>query len=74
MEVLLQTGSTFEIAVLPGDGIGADVVAEAVRVLREIERRLDGVHFCHGMRGEAFETKFTLGDMHYSTRLRIRAA
>ena len=74
MEVLLQTDSTFEIAVLPGDGIGADVVAEAVRVLREIEHRLDGVHFCHGMRGVAFETKFTLGDMHYSTRLRIRAA
>ena len=37
--------TTFEIAVLPGDGIGPDVTGEAVRVLDAIERRLDGVHF-----------------------------
>jgi len=36
--------TTFEIAVLPGDGIGPDVTAEAVRVLEAVERRLDGVH------------------------------
>ncbi len=35
----------FQIAVLPGDGIGPEVVAESVRVLREIESHLDGVAF-----------------------------
>ena len=28
---------TFDVAVLPGDGIGPEVVAEAVRVLRRVE-------------------------------------
>jgi 3-isopropylmalate dehydrogenase len=37
--------SAFEIAVLPGDGIGADVVSEAVRVLRAVELKLEGVCF-----------------------------
>lgn len=32
--------STYRIALLPGDGIGPDVVAEAVKVLRAIEPRL----------------------------------
>ncbi len=32
--------STFRIAVLPGDGIGIDVIAEAVRVLRAAEQNL----------------------------------
>ncbi|MEZ5356447.1 MAG: isocitrate/isopropylmalate dehydrogenase family protein [Bryobacteraceae bacterium] len=36
---------TYRVAVLPGDGIGPDVVAEAVKVLRAVERRMDGVHF-----------------------------
>jgi 3-isopropylmalate dehydrogenase len=36
---------TFQIAVLPGDGIGPDVIAEGVRVLRAVESRLDGVRF-----------------------------
>ena len=36
---------TFSIALLPGDGIGPDVVAEAVKVLRVVERELDGVKF-----------------------------
>ncbi len=35
--------STFQIAVLPGDGIGIDVTDEAVRVLRAVERRLGDV-------------------------------
>ncbi|MBM3726099.1 MAG: isocitrate/isopropylmalate dehydrogenase family protein [Acidobacteria bacterium] len=35
----------FRIALLPGDGIGPDVVAEAVKVLRAVEARLDGVQF-----------------------------
>lgn len=35
----------FHIAVLPGDGIGPDVIAEAVRVLRAVEPLLDGVAF-----------------------------
>ena len=37
--------TSFEIAVLPGDGIGPDVTGEAVRVLEAVERRLDGVCF-----------------------------
>jgi 3-isopropylmalate dehydrogenase len=35
----------FHIAVLPGDGIGPDVTAEGVKVLRAVESRLDGVRF-----------------------------
>jgi len=35
----------FSIAVLPGDGIGPDVVAEAVAVLRAVESRSNGVSF-----------------------------
>ena len=37
--------SEFQIAVLPGDGIGPEVVAECVRVLREIESHLGNVSF-----------------------------
>ena len=36
---------TFRIAVLPGDGIGPDVIGEAVKVLRSVETQLGGVHF-----------------------------
>ena len=36
----MPTKSTFDIAVLPGDGIGIDVTAEAVRVLRAVEQAL----------------------------------
>jgi 3-isopropylmalate dehydrogenase len=36
----MQTKSAFHIAVLPGDGIGIDVIAEAVRVLRAVEHNL----------------------------------
>jgi len=35
----------FKIAVLGGDGIGPEVIAEAVKVLRAIEAQLDQVHF-----------------------------
>ncbi|MEX2264188.1 MAG: isocitrate/isopropylmalate dehydrogenase family protein [Bryobacteraceae bacterium] len=35
----------FNIAVLPGDGIGPDVIREGVGVLRAVERRLEGVRF-----------------------------
>jgi isocitrate/isopropylmalate dehydrogenase len=35
----------YEIAVLPGDGIGPDVVAEGLKVLRAVEAKLDGVTF-----------------------------
>jgi 3-isopropylmalate dehydrogenase len=35
----------FSIALMPGDGIGPDVIAEAVKVLRVVERELDGVEF-----------------------------
>jgi 3-isopropylmalate dehydrogenase len=37
-----MTTSTLNIAVLPGDGIGAEVMVEAVRVLREAELRTIG--------------------------------
>ncbi|MBM3841213.1 MAG: isocitrate/isopropylmalate dehydrogenase family protein [Verrucomicrobia bacterium] len=36
---------TFKIAVLPGDGIGADVIAEGVKALRAVESRLKEVKF-----------------------------
>ena len=35
----------FRIAVLPGDGIGPEVIAEAVRTLRTVEQDLEGVCF-----------------------------
>jgi 3-isopropylmalate dehydrogenase len=35
----------FQIALLPGDGVGGEVTAEAVKVLRAVEPRLDGVQF-----------------------------
>ncbi len=37
--------TTFQIAVLPGDGVGVDVTREAVRVLQALETGLDGVNF-----------------------------
>ena len=36
---------SYHIAVLPGDGIGSEVTAAAVRVLRAVEERLPGVCF-----------------------------
>src|ERR1041384_5848402 len=36
---------SFQIVVLPGDGIGPEVTAEAVRVLRAVEKQLAGVSF-----------------------------
>lgn len=36
---------TYRIAVLPGDGIGPEVVSAALQVLRAAEARLDGVSF-----------------------------
>ncbi len=35
----------FKIAVLPGDGIGPEVIREGIKVLRTAESRLNGVHF-----------------------------
>jgi 3-isopropylmalate dehydrogenase len=37
--------TTFRLAVLPGDGIGPEVTAESLKVLRAIESRLSGIHF-----------------------------
>ena len=37
--------TSFKIAVLPGDGIGPDVIAEGVKVLRAVESKLSGVGF-----------------------------
>ncbi|MCP5119478.1 MAG: isocitrate/isopropylmalate dehydrogenase family protein [bacterium] len=36
---------SFRIALLPGDGIGPDVITESVRVLRAVEERLTNVRF-----------------------------
>jgi 3-isopropylmalate dehydrogenase len=42
------------IAVVPGDGIGPEVIAEAVRVLREADRRYElGLAFAEGLAGGA---------------------
>lgn len=41
---------SFVIAVLRGDGVGPEVMAEALRVLRATEARLDGVRFDLGER------------------------
>lgn len=35
----------FKIAVLPGDGIGPEVVGESLKVLRSVEARLEGIRF-----------------------------
>jgi 3-isopropylmalate dehydrogenase len=37
--------TVFKIALLPGDGIGAEVVDGALAILSEIELHLDGVNF-----------------------------
>ncbi|MFD0670152.1 isocitrate/isopropylmalate dehydrogenase family protein [Cohnella sp. GCM10027633] len=37
--------AAYNIALLPGDGIGPEVTREAVRVLKEIEKRYDGLSF-----------------------------
>lgn len=37
--------SIFSIAVLPGDGIGPDVVAESLKVLKAVEENLPGLRF-----------------------------
>lgn len=37
--------TTFHLALLPGDGIGPEVVAEGVKVLHAIERLLPGIRF-----------------------------
>lgn len=42
---MTNPGETFQIAVLPGDGIGPDVIAEGVKALRAVEVRLPGVRF-----------------------------
>ena len=36
---------SFRVAVLPGDGVGPEVIREAVKVLRAVETRLDAVKF-----------------------------
>ena len=37
--------TNFEIAVLPGDGIGPEVTAEAVRIVKAVATQLDGISF-----------------------------
>ncbi len=39
------TRHTVEIAVLPGDGIGVEVIAEALHILRAVEERVGGVGY-----------------------------
>ena len=41
----MESSSSLSIAVLPGDGIGVDVMLEAVRVLRCVESSQDGLRF-----------------------------
>ncbi len=39
----MSENRTLDIALLPGDGIGPDVIAEAVKVLRAVEAKMNGV-------------------------------
>lgn len=61
---------TFQIAVLPGDGIGRDVMNEGLRVLRAYERNCDGVAFqlneCEAGAGAYLAHGEALPDMTYS--------
>lgn len=41
----LSPAQTFQIAVLPGDGIGVEVMAEALRVLAALQGQIPGVRF-----------------------------
>ena len=45
MTAATQGIRSFDIAVLPGDGIGVEVIAQAVGVLQALEPRLQGVKF-----------------------------
>jgi 3-isopropylmalate dehydrogenase len=50
----MSAGRTRRIAVLPGDGIGREVIAEAVRVLSAADRRYElGLEFEEGLVGGA---------------------
>ena len=40
-----QATTVFKIAVLPGDGIGPDVIEESLKVLAAVEAQLNGVRF-----------------------------
>lgn len=40
-----MSSATFNVALLPGDGIGLEVTAEAVKVLKALEPGLEGVKF-----------------------------
>ena len=41
----MKEQNIFSVAVLPGDGIGGDVIAEGVKVLRAVEAKLGGAQF-----------------------------
>src|ERR1700674_3667621 len=41
----MRANDSFHIAVLPGDGIGPEVMAQALEVLRRLEASVAGVHF-----------------------------
>jgi len=50
----MHAGRARRIAVLPGDGIGREVIVEAVRVLSAVDRRYDlGLEFEEGVAGGA---------------------
>ncbi|TFG99933.1 isocitrate/isopropylmalate dehydrogenase family protein [Candidatus Thorarchaeota archaeon] len=39
---MIEVSKTYKISVLPGDGIGRDVIPQAVRVLQEVQDRVGG--------------------------------
>jgi 3-isopropylmalate dehydrogenase len=43
--LMTNTPQTYRVAVLAGDGIGPEVMAEGVKVLRAVESRLNGARF-----------------------------
>src|SRR5690625_8041394 len=57
---------TFKIALIPGDGIGPEVVAEGVKVLKTIERLYKELEFSF--------TEFLWGCEYYLTNAKMIAA
>ena len=42
---MINNNRTYRIAVLPGDGIGPEVIAEGIKALHAVEAKLNGVQF-----------------------------
>ena len=66
---------TYRITVIPGDGIGVEVMAEALKVLRAVEARLSGLRFdCQEYRAGALCYKETGTDLPADTLAACKTA